>query len=57
MLENLINLVRQNSSEALVNNPSIPNEKNEAAQVLAGNSITNTLQKALAGGKLNEVFG
>ena len=57
MLENLINLVRQNSSEALVNNPSIPNEKNEAAQDLAGNSITNTLQKALAGGKLNEVLG
>lgn len=57
MFENLINLVRQNAGSAVINNPSIPNEKNEEAVQTAGSSIMATLQNALAGGKLNDVLG
>lgn len=56
MFENLINLVRQNAGNAVINNPSIPNEKNEEAVKGAGGSIISTLQNALAGGKLNDVL-
>ena len=57
MLENLINLVRQNAGDAVIDNPAIPNEKNEEAVESAGSSILATLKNALAGGKLNDVLG
>jgi uncharacterized protein YidB (DUF937 family) len=57
MLDNLMNLVRQNAGDAVINNPSIPNEKNEAAVQSAGSSILSTLQNALSGGRLNDVLG
>lgn len=57
MIENLIKLVRQNAGDAVVSNPSIPNEKNEAAVETAGGSIMATLKNALAGGRLNDVIG
>ncbi len=56
MLENLINLVRQYSGDAVINNPSIPNEKNEVAVDKAGGSIMDTLKNALSGGKINDVL-
>ena len=57
MFENLINLVRQNAGDAVISNPSIPNEKNEAAVEAAGGSIMATLKNALAGGRLSDVLG
>ena len=57
MFENLTNLVRQNAGDAVISNPSIPNEKNEAAVETAGGSIMATLKNALAGGRLNDVLG
>jgi len=57
MSENLINLVRQNAGDAVISNPSIPNEKNEAAVETAGSSIMATLKNALASGRLNDVLG
>ncbi len=57
MFENLINLVRQNAGDAVISNPSIPNEKNEVAVETAGSSIMTTLKNALSGGRLNEVLG
>jgi hypothetical protein len=57
MFENLINLVRQNAGDAVISNPSIPNEKNEAAVETAGGSIMATLKNALAGGRLDDVLG
>ena len=57
MFENLINLIRQNAGDAVISNPSIPNEKNEAAVETAGSSIIATLKNALAGGRLNDVLG
>jgi hypothetical protein len=57
MLDNLINLVRQNAGPAVIDNPAIPNEKNEQAVQTAGKSIMGTLQNALSGGKINDVLG
>ena len=57
MFESLINLVRQNAGDAVISNPSIPNEKNEAAVETAGGSIVATLKNALAGGRLDDVLG
>ncbi|MEO6721872.1 MAG: hypothetical protein ABIN67_16000 [Ferruginibacter sp.] len=57
MFDNLINLVRGNSGDAIVNNNAIPNEKNEEAVQTAGTSIMATLQNALSGGRLNDVLG
>ena len=57
MFDNLINLVRQNADDAVISNPAIPNEKNEAAVETAGSSIMATLKNALAGGRLNDVLG
>ncbi len=57
MFENIINLVRQNADKAVINNPAVPNEKNEEAVETAGNSIMSTLKNALSGGRLNDVLG
>jgi hypothetical protein len=57
MLENLINLVRGQSNEAIVNNPAIPNERNEEAIRETGSSIIDSLKKALSGGGLQSVIG
>lgn len=56
MLENLINLVRQNAGDTIINNPSIPNERNEEAVQETGNSIMSSLQNALAGGNIKDVL-
>lgn len=56
MFENLKELLNKNADEAVINNPAIPNEKNEAAVETASGSIMDTIKNALAGGKLNEVF-
>jgi len=57
MFENLNNLVRQNAGDAVISNPSIPNEKNEEAVEAAGGSIMSTLKNALSGGRINDVLG
>ncbi|MCW3092231.1 MAG: hypothetical protein JWP81_3300 [Ferruginibacter sp.] len=56
MLDNLMNLIRQNSGNAILNNNAIPNERNEQAVQTAGTSIISTLQNALAGGRISEVL-
>ena len=57
MLDQIVDLIRSNASGAVVNNPAIPNEKNESAIRQGGNSILETLKSALASGRLNEVLG
>ena len=56
MFDNLINLIRGNSDEGIINNNAIPNEKNEQAVQTAGTSIMATLQNALSRGRLNDVL-
>ena len=56
MLENLFNLVKENSSEAIINNPAIPNEQNDAVIADATHSVADGLQGVLAGGGLQSVL-
>jgi hypothetical protein len=57
MLEQLANLVKQFSGDAVVNNPDIPNEHNENVMAEATSSISGGLQNAIAGGGLQNVLG
>ena len=57
MLENLLNLIRQNAGSVINNNPAIPNERNEEAIEATGTSIMDTLKNALSGGGLNSILG
>ncbi len=50
MFEELLNLVKGNSEESIINNPDVPNEHNEAVQQEATSSIVSTLQGLLGGG-------
>ena len=56
MLENLINLIKQNAGSAITDNPDIPNEKNEEAVQVASHSIMDTLKQAISGGNLQDVM-
>lgn len=56
MLDNLINLVRQHAGNDIINNPAIPNERNEEAVKETGTSIISSLQSALTGGGLSQVM-
>jgi hypothetical protein len=56
MLENILNLVREHAGEAIVNNPAIPNENNEAVTAEAGNSIMEGLQNMISQGKAQDLL-
>lgn len=56
MLDNLINLVREQAGDSIINNPAVPNEQNEQVIAEAGSSITGGLQNMLAGGGLQDVL-
>ncbi|HEX8333720.1 MAG TPA: DUF937 domain-containing protein [Segetibacter sp.] len=56
MLENLRDLVKQNSGEAIINNPAIPNEKNDEAVDLASNSIVSGLKNEVSQGNLSDLM-
>jgi hypothetical protein len=57
MLQNIIDLVKQNANDSIVNNPAIPNEQNEEAINETGNSIMDTLRNALSGGNAQDLIG
>ena len=50
MLENLIQLVRENAGEAIINNPAVPNENNDSAIEATAGSIFDSLKNQFAGG-------
>lgn len=56
MLEQLFNLVKEHSQDAVVNNPEVPNEHNEAVMATATHSIASVMQNTLAGGGLESVM-
>jgi uncharacterized membrane protein YeaQ/YmgE (transglycosylase-associated protein family) len=56
MLEQLFNLIKQESQQDIIENPQIPNEQNNQAVGLATDSIFNGLQSALAGGGLTNIL-
>jgi hypothetical protein len=56
MLEQLFNLVKEHSQDAVVNNPEVPNEHNDAVMATATHSIASVMQNTLAGGGLESVM-
>jgi uncharacterized protein YidB (DUF937 family) len=56
MLDNLINLVKEHAGDAIVNNPAIPNEKNDDAIKTTGESILNSLKSQASGGDLSSLM-
>jgi hypothetical protein len=55
MLEELQNLIRQHAGDAIINNPAIPNEKNDEAVSDASNAIVAGLKGAVANGNVDGV--
>lgn len=56
MFDNLLNLVKQNAGDAIVNNNAIPNEKNDEAIHSTTTSIVDTLKSQVSGGNLNSIM-
>lgn len=56
MFEQLLNLVKENAGEAIINNPAIPNEQNDAAIGHATDGIINGLKSQLASGNITDVM-
>lgn len=57
MLEQLFNLVKNESVNEIINNPAIPNEQNHEAIGMATDSIFGGLKESLGGGGLKNVLG
>lgn len=55
MLENLKELVRKYAGDAIINNPAIPNERNEEAVTDASTSILEGLKNAVSNGNTDDV--
>ncbi len=56
MLKELFNLVKDSSGEAVINNPDIPNEKNNEVVAEATNTVASGLRNMVAGGGLQSVI-
>ena len=50
MFDQLMNLVKQYSGDAVINNPAVPNEQNDAVMSTASGSIMDTLKGMMSGG-------
>ncbi len=57
MLEQLLKIVQENAGEAIINNPAIPNEQNDAAMETAAGSIFDKLKGIAGGGGLDSITG
>jgi hypothetical protein len=55
MLENLIQLIKENAGDAIINNPAIPNEHNDAAVETTATSIVDSLKEKLGSGGLDSI--
>jgi uncharacterized protein YidB (DUF937 family) len=56
MFDQLVNLVKQHAGSAIVNNPAIPNERNDEAINEASSSIAGGLQNMFSGGKVQDIL-
>ena len=56
MLDNLFDLVKGLSVDAVVNNPDVPNEHNDAVVAEATNTVAGGLQNMVAGGGLENII-
>ena len=57
MLDQLLNLVKENAQDAIVNNNAVPNKFNDAAIGETTNAIHDQLSQAVSGGNLQDVLG
>jgi hypothetical protein len=55
MFDNLLNLVKEHAGDAIINNPAIPNEKNNEAIHSTTSSIVDTLKAQVASGNLSSI--
>lgn len=56
MLENLFNLIKEQGQEAVIENPVVPNEQNNAVLASATSSVAEGFQGVLAGGGLSDIM-
>ena len=56
MLEELFNLVKGTANDAVVNNPDVPNEHNDAVVAEATNTVASGLRNMVAGGGLQNIL-
>lgn len=55
MLENLLNLVKEYSGDAIVNNPAIPNEHNDSAISTVSTTIFDSLKSIMGNGGISDI--
>ncbi len=55
MFESLLNLVKEHAGDAIVKNPAIPNEKNDAAITTAAGGIMDQLKNLAAQGGMEKI--
>ena len=56
MFEQLLHLVKEQAGDAIINNPAIPNERNDEAVSFATDGIINGLKSQLSGGYVDDVL-
>ena len=56
MFENLLNLVKENAGDGIIDNPVIPNEKNEDAIQTTTTSIFESLKAQFSSGNLSSIM-
>ena len=56
MLEQLFNLVKEASGDAVINNPDVPNEHNNEVVAEATNTVASGLRNMVAGGGLQNII-
>ncbi|TAH26869.1 MAG: hypothetical protein EAZ07_03055 [Cytophagales bacterium] len=57
MLDQLLNLVKENAGDTIINNPSIPNQHNDEAISLASSSIFDALKGQVSNGGIGNLIG
>jgi hypothetical protein len=55
MLDQLLDMLRQNGQESVINNPQVPNEHNDGVLLEAQSSIVSVLKGMVAGGHASQV--
>lgn len=56
MLEELFNLVKGTATDSVINNPDVPNEKNNEVVAEATNTVASGLRNVVAGGGLQNII-
>ena len=56
MLDQLLNLVKENAGDAIINNPDVPNQKNDLAIQTTADSIFDNLKGQVSSGNLGSLM-